>query len=52
MGVSEPTIHRQGENEIVVQLPGVKARFIQIVLKAEIKSALHLKRVQVFGKEN
>jgi preprotein translocase subunit SecD len=23
-GVSEPTIHRQGENEIVVQLPGVK----------------------------
>jgi len=24
LGVSEPTIHRQGENEIVVQLPGVK----------------------------
>jgi preprotein translocase subunit SecD len=23
-GVSEPTIHRQGENEVVVQLPGVK----------------------------
>ena len=23
-GVAEPTIHRQGENEIVVQLPGVK----------------------------
>lgn len=23
-GVTEPTIHRQGENEIVVQLPGVK----------------------------
>ena len=23
-GVSEPTIHRQAENEIVVQLPGVK----------------------------
>ncbi|MEW6108530.1 MAG: protein translocase subunit SecD [Nitrospirota bacterium] len=23
-GVSEPTIHRQGENEIVAQLPGVK----------------------------
>jgi preprotein translocase subunit SecD len=23
-GVSEPTIHRQGDNEIVVQLPGVK----------------------------
>lgn len=23
-GVSEPTIHKQGENEIVVQLPGVK----------------------------
>jgi len=24
LGVAEPTIHRQGENEIVVQLPGVK----------------------------
>jgi len=23
-GVAEPTIHRQGENEIVIQLPGVK----------------------------
>jgi len=23
-GVSEPTIHRQGENEVVIQLPGVK----------------------------
>lgn len=23
-GVAEPTIHRQGENEIVVQLPGIK----------------------------
>jgi len=23
-GVSEPTIHRQGENEVVVQLPGIK----------------------------
>jgi len=23
-GVAEPTVHRQGENEIVVQLPGVK----------------------------
>ena len=32
-GVSEPTIHRQGENEIVVQLPGVKdpARAIKLV---------------------
>ncbi|GAB6183764.1 protein translocase subunit SecD [Thermodesulfovibrio hydrogeniphilus] len=24
LGVAEPTIHRQGENEIIVQLPGVK----------------------------
>ncbi|ODA44377.1 Protein-export membrane protein SecD [Thermodesulfovibrio sp. N1] len=24
LGVAEPTIHRQGENEIVIQLPGVK----------------------------
>lgn len=24
LGVTEPTIHRQGENEIVIQLPGVK----------------------------
>ncbi len=24
LGVAEPTIHKQGENEIVVQLPGVK----------------------------
>lgn len=32
-GVSEPTIHRQGENEIVVQLPGVKdpKRAIELV---------------------
>ncbi len=32
-GVSEPTIHRQGENEIVVQLPGVKdpRRAIELV---------------------
>lgn len=34
-GVSEPTIHRQGENEIVVQLPGVKdpRRAIELVGK-------------------
>ncbi len=34
-GVSEPTIHRQGENEIVVQLPGVKdpKRAIELVGK-------------------
>ncbi len=24
LGVTEPTIHRQGENEIIVQLPGIK----------------------------
>jgi preprotein translocase subunit SecD len=24
LGVAEPTIHRQGENEIIIQLPGVK----------------------------
>jgi len=32
-GVSEPTIHRQGDNEIVVQLPGVKdpKRAIELV---------------------
>lgn len=32
-GVSEPTIHRQGDNEIVVQLPGVKdpRRAIELV---------------------
>ncbi|MFI5296408.1 MAG: protein translocase subunit SecD [Thermodesulfovibrionales bacterium] len=34
-GVSEPTIHRQGDNEIVVQLPGVKdpRRAIELVGK-------------------
>ena len=34
-GVAEPTIHRQGENEIVVQLPGVKdpKRAIELVGK-------------------
>ncbi|MBM4144975.1 MAG: protein translocase subunit SecD [Nitrospira sp.] len=34
-GVSEPTIHRQGENEIVVQLPGVKdpKRAIELIGK-------------------
>jgi len=32
-GVAEPTIHRQGQNEIVVQLPGVKdpARAIKLI---------------------
>ncbi|MBI3592655.1 MAG: protein translocase subunit SecD, partial [Nitrospirae bacterium] len=34
-GVAEPTIHRQGENEIVVQLPGVKdpKRAVEIIGK-------------------
>lgn len=34
-GVTEPTIHRQGENEIVVQLPGVKdpKRAIELIGK-------------------
>jgi preprotein translocase subunit SecD len=34
-GVSEPTIHRQAENEIVVQLPGVKdpKRAIELIGK-------------------
>lgn len=34
-GVSEPTIHRQGANEIVVQLPGIKdpKRAIEIIGK-------------------
>ena len=34
-GVAEPTIHRQGENEIVVQLPGVKdpKRAIELIGK-------------------
>jgi len=34
-GVAEPTIHRQGENEIVVQLPGVKEpkRAIELIGK-------------------
>lgn len=34
-GVSEPTIHRQGPNEIVVQLPGIKdpKRAIEIIGK-------------------
>lgn len=37
-GVSEPTIHRQAENEIVIQLPGVKdtARAIDLVGKTAI----------------
>jgi len=32
-----------------IQLPGVDARFIKILLKAKDKSALHLKKVQVYG---
>ena len=34
-GVAEPTIHRQGTNEIVVQLPGIKdpKRAIEIIGK-------------------
>ena len=37
-GVAEPTIHRQSENEIVIQLPGVKdtARAIDLVGKTAI----------------
>lgn len=37
-GVAEPTIHRQGENEIVVQLPGVKdpKRAIELVGKTAL----------------
>lgn len=37
-GVSEPTIHRQGENEIVVQLPGVKdpKRAVDIIGKTAL----------------
>ncbi len=37
-GVAEPTIHRQGENEIVIQLPGVKdtKRAIDLVGKTAI----------------
>jgi preprotein translocase subunit SecD len=37
-GVAEPTIHRQAENEIVIQLPGVKdtARAIDLVGKTAI----------------
>ncbi|GAB4484704.1 MAG: protein translocase subunit SecD [Thermodesulfovibrionales bacterium] len=37
-GVSEPTIHRQGDNEIVVQLPGVKdpKRAIDLVGKTAL----------------
>ncbi len=37
-GVSEPTIHRQGENEIVIQLPGVKdpKRAIDIINKVAL----------------
>lgn len=37
-GVAEPTIHRQGENEIVIQLPGVKdpKRAIDIINKVAL----------------
>ena len=37
-GVAEPTIHSQGENEIVIQLPGVKdtSRAIELVGKTAI----------------
>ncbi len=37
-GVAEPTIHRQAENEIVVQLPGVKdpKRAVEIIGKTAI----------------
>ena len=37
-GVSEPTIHRQGTNEIVVQLPGVKdpRRAIELIGKTAL----------------
>ncbi len=37
-GVTEPTIHRQGDNEIVIELPGVKdtARAIELVGKTAI----------------
>ena len=37
-GVSEPTIHRQGENELVIELPGVKdtKRAIELVGKTAI----------------
>lgn len=37
-GVTEPTIHRQGENEIVIELPGVKdtSRAIDLVGKTAI----------------
>ena len=37
-GVAEPTIHRQGENEIVIQLPGVKdpKRAIDIIHKVAL----------------
>lgn len=34
-----------------IQLPGADSRFIKIILNAKNKNALHLKRVQVYGKE-
>ncbi len=33
-----------------IQLPGVDARYLKILLKAENEGALHLKKVQVYGK--
>jgi len=62
-GVSEPTIHRQGENEIVVQLPGVKdpKRAIDLIGKTaqlefklvddEAKVAAELPRSIIPGEE-
>jgi preprotein translocase subunit SecD len=63
-GVAEPTIHRQGENEIVVQLPGVKEpkRAIDLIGKTaqlefklvedETKVAAELPQSIVPGEEN
>ncbi len=62
-GVAEPTIHRQGENEIVVQLPGVKdpKRAIELIGKTaqlefrlvvdEAKVAAELPQVIAQGEE-
>jgi preprotein translocase subunit SecD len=62
-GVSEPTIHRQGENEIVVQLPGVKdpKRAIDLIGKTaqlefkmvddEAKAAAELPQTIAAGEE-
>jgi len=48
LGVSEPTIHRQGENEIVVQLPGVKdpRKAVEIIGKtAQLEFKLLMKEL-------